>query len=162
MPEQPLAGDRVVRVPPNLKFVGTVNMDETTYGFSDKLLDRAQLIELPVSREAVKAHVAGASYANVILALWDAMSDVCPFAFRVLDDISAYIRLAGQDGVKWEEALDEQIVSKLLPKLRGIEPAVCDALEQVNKVVEGQFGLAEAKCELMLRRYRDSRAVSFF
>lgn len=35
--------------PPNLFFVGTVNMDETTYNFSDKVLDRANSIEFTVS-----------------------------------------------------------------------------------------------------------------
>lgn len=35
--------------PPNLFFVGTVNMDETTYNFSDKVLDRANSIEFQVT-----------------------------------------------------------------------------------------------------------------
>lgn len=35
--------------PPNLFFVGTVNMDETTYTFSDKVLDRANSIEFGLS-----------------------------------------------------------------------------------------------------------------
>jgi hypothetical protein len=35
-----------VRLPPNLYFVGTVNVDETTHAFSPKVLDRAFTIEL--------------------------------------------------------------------------------------------------------------------
>ncbi|MBI2944373.1 MAG: AAA family ATPase [Candidatus Wallbacteria bacterium] len=35
--------------PPNLFFVGTVNMDETTYAFSDKVLDRANSIEFTLT-----------------------------------------------------------------------------------------------------------------
>jgi len=35
-----------VGIPPNLAIVGTVNMDETTHGFSRKVLDRAFTIEL--------------------------------------------------------------------------------------------------------------------
>jgi hypothetical protein len=35
-----------VRLPPNLALVGTVNMDETTHGFSRKVLDRAFTLEL--------------------------------------------------------------------------------------------------------------------
>jgi MoxR-like ATPase len=35
-----------VRLPPNVCIVGTVNMDETTHGFSRKVLDRAFVIEL--------------------------------------------------------------------------------------------------------------------
>jgi len=37
---------RQIRVPPNLYFTGTVNVDETTYMFSPKVLDRANSIEL--------------------------------------------------------------------------------------------------------------------
>ncbi len=37
---------REVRLPPNLYVVGTVNVDETTYMFSPKVLDRAFTIEL--------------------------------------------------------------------------------------------------------------------
>ncbi len=35
-----------IRLPQNLIVVGTVNMDETTYGFSRKVLDRAMTIEM--------------------------------------------------------------------------------------------------------------------
>lgn len=38
-----------VKVPPNLFVVGTVNVDETTYMFSPKVLDRANVIEFRVS-----------------------------------------------------------------------------------------------------------------
>ena len=34
-----------VRYPSNLVIIGTVNMDETTHGISDKVLDRAFTIE---------------------------------------------------------------------------------------------------------------------
>ena len=38
----------VLKVGRNVRFVGTVNTDETTYHFSDKVLDRANVIELEV------------------------------------------------------------------------------------------------------------------
>lgn len=34
-----------VPIPPNVRFVGTVNIDHTTHGFSDKVLDRANVIQ---------------------------------------------------------------------------------------------------------------------
>ena len=37
-------------LPPNLFFIGTVNVDETTYMFSPKVLDRAHVIELNAER----------------------------------------------------------------------------------------------------------------
>ncbi|WP_353717538.1 hypothetical protein [Dyadobacter sp. 676] len=39
-----------IRVPSNLFIVGTVNIDETTYMFSPKVLDRASVIEFSISR----------------------------------------------------------------------------------------------------------------
>jgi hypothetical protein len=37
---------KTLRVPPNVFFTGTVNVDETTYLFSPKVLDRAFVLEL--------------------------------------------------------------------------------------------------------------------
>jgi 5-methylcytosine-specific restriction endonuclease McrBC GTP-binding regulatory subunit McrB len=39
--------------PPNLMFVGTVNMDETTFTFSDKVLDRANSIEFSMTLDDI-------------------------------------------------------------------------------------------------------------
>jgi hypothetical protein len=41
-----IAGGRSLTIPSNVFFVGTVNVDETTYMFSPKVLDRAHVIEL--------------------------------------------------------------------------------------------------------------------
>ncbi|MFN4143655.1 McrB family protein [Aestuariivirga sp.] len=45
-----LAEGRDLILPPNLYFIGTVNVDETTYMFSPKVLDRAHVIELDAER----------------------------------------------------------------------------------------------------------------
>ncbi len=44
-----------VRVTPNLFMIGTVNIDETTYMFSPKVLDRASVIEFSISKEEMQA-----------------------------------------------------------------------------------------------------------
>lgn len=44
-----------VLVPANFFIVGTVNIDETTYMFSPKVLDRASVIEFSISREEMQA-----------------------------------------------------------------------------------------------------------
>jgi len=60
-------------LPPNLFYVGTVNVDETTYMFSPKVLDRAHVIEVPAltPSEYVKGSVASPSidlaHANELL-----------------------------------------------------------------------------------------------
>lgn len=43
-----------IKLPPNLYIIGTVNIDETTYMFSPKVLDRANTIEFKVSKEEMK------------------------------------------------------------------------------------------------------------
>jgi hypothetical protein len=48
--ESLLAEGRDFILPPNLFFLGTVNVDETTYMFSPKVLDRAHFIELNAER----------------------------------------------------------------------------------------------------------------
>ncbi len=47
-------------LPPNLFVIGTVNVDETTYMFSPKVLDRANVIEFRTSGEAMLAFLGGA------------------------------------------------------------------------------------------------------
>ena len=56
-----LAPGHTVELTPNLKFSGTVNIDETTHGFADKVYDRAQILELPLPRDMVAAHMDGLS-----------------------------------------------------------------------------------------------------
>jgi hypothetical protein len=47
-----------LRLPPNLFIIGTVNVDETTYMFSPKVLDRANVIEFRMSRDELRAFLA--------------------------------------------------------------------------------------------------------
>lgn len=46
--------DPVLRLPSNLFIIGTVNVDETTYMFSPKVLDRANVIEFRVHRDDMR------------------------------------------------------------------------------------------------------------
>jgi len=58
----PLHGDMAVRIPPNFFVTGSVNVDETTFTFSRKVLDRANTIEFGVvdfSVLGVRSEVSG-------------------------------------------------------------------------------------------------------
>lgn len=46
-------------LPGNLFVIGTVNIDETTYMFSPKVIDRANVIEFTVTAEAMEAYLDG-------------------------------------------------------------------------------------------------------
>jgi hypothetical protein len=43
--------DQTIKLPPNLFVIGTVNVDETTYMFSPKVLDRANVIECRTTKD---------------------------------------------------------------------------------------------------------------
>jgi energy-coupling factor transporter ATP-binding protein EcfA2 len=46
--------DQTIKLPPNLFVIGTVNVDETTYMFSPKVLDRANVIECRTNIDDLK------------------------------------------------------------------------------------------------------------
>lgn len=50
-----------LELPPNLFVVGTVNVDETTYMFSPKVLDRANVIEFRMEEEQIRSFLASPS-----------------------------------------------------------------------------------------------------
>jgi hypothetical protein len=157
-----LAPGHRLQLTPNLKFAGTVNMDETTHGFADKVYDRAQLIELPLARRDVEAHLAGHSYRETLLAVWDAVRRVAPFGFRVLDEIDAYVTAAVEQGASSDTALDEQLVQKVLPRIRGADPRLGTALDDLLHVFGDGFPLARSKSLQMRTEYQTHGFTSFF
>ena len=150
-----------VQLPANLYFIGTVNMDETTYGFADKILDRAQLVELSCPREALENHIGPQPHSRTLMAIWDAVSAVAPFAFRVTDDISSYIAISVQLGIPWPVALDEQIFHKILPKIKGTSAKLDNALVQLADICNEDLPLSRARVGTMLNEYRTHGFVSF-
>jgi MoxR-like ATPase len=158
-----LAPGHSIEVTPNLRFTGTVNIDETTHGFADKVYDRAQLIELPLPREYVVEHLGDAEYSKVVLDVWDSLRDLVPFGFRVLDEIRQYIRSAGHVGTPWETALDEQLVQKVMPRIRGADARLAKALDDfLGALDKGEFPLSRQKAEQMLEDYRTHGFASYF
>ncbi len=152
-----------VRLTPNLVVVGTVNIDETTHAFADKVYDRAQLIEMKAPRQQLREHMGAASYADAMMDVWDAVGDVAPFAFRVLDEISEYVCEAERHGSTWQEALDEQLLQKVLPKVKGTEPAVGEALRSFLAVApEETYPLSHAKAQRMLASFERHGFTSYF
>jgi hypothetical protein len=161
LPTIELGGEQV-QLTPNLKFIGTVNVDETTHGFADKVYDRAQLIEIPVDRDQIAAHLDGRPYRELLLSLYDALFDVAPFAYRVLDSVGNYVSAATEAGVSWQDATDEQILQKVLPKVKGTDPRIGVALLAVIELTNEGFPLSNAKARQMSDAFRNHGFVSFF
>ena len=121
---------RAIRYPRNLVLIGTVNMDETTHGLSDKVLDRGfvhEFWEIDL-KNYPKWGKRGMNQAledqarTVLGALMDALSPAkLHFGWRVIDAVLDYLNRSEMDGSKasFADTLDSVIYAKVLPKLRG-------------------------------------------
>jgi len=155
-------GDSVL-LPPSLKVVGTVNVDETTQTFADKVYDRAQMLELPISRNALLVQIGNQPYREMLLTIWDAVRDVAPFAFRIADDIRVYVDEAQLIGGTWQDGFDEQVVQKILPKLSRSDERVGKALQCCIEIArEHGLPLTLEKATVMKETFDDYGVASYF
>lgn len=116
------AGDDVYGVPSkiawpsNLFIIGTVNMDETTYPFSDKVLDRAFTFEfwdVDLSTWREKAAQRAPSEGSIT----HSSRHVGTFGYRTCDEVLGFCIAAS--GLAATAALDAAVLAKVLPKIRG-------------------------------------------
>ena len=156
-----LGEDKLI-LPPNLFFIGTVNIDETTHGFADKVYDRAQVLELTASRQALFDHIGDVLHRDTLLEVWDVVAPVAPFAFRVVDEIKAYTDHAAALGIPWQEALDEQLLQKVLPKLKGTDLQLGLALQHLAALPTADFPRTAAKAAAMQQGFSHHGFASFF
>jgi hypothetical protein len=156
-----LAPGHTVELTPNLKFAGTVNIDETTHGFADKVYDRAQILELPLPRDQVAAHMAGYPWADTVMEIWDALVGVAPFGFRVLDELNAYVIAAAEIGTDPAQALDEQLIQKVLPRFRG-DASAGPAIDAFIALTDGRYPLSNQKARGMRAELHAHGFVSYF
>lgn len=133
----------------NVLFTGTVNVDESTYHFSDKILDRANVITLhqgrfhdlldlgkeePVEYPEISASLydsfrkdGGLGLTEKELDLLDALNDAfhksgiqCGIGFRVARQMGRYLANIPEDlDFSHADGLDSQVVQRILTKLRG-------------------------------------------
>lgn len=118
-----------IAYPSNLVIIGTVNMDETTHGLSDKVLDRAAVIEFwDIDVEAFPGWKTSALPEAQITKVRDTLKGLVKalrparlhFGWRTVHDVIGYIEQAKRGGViDFDAALDQAIYAKVLPKLRG-------------------------------------------
>ncbi|MBC8076420.1 MAG: AAA family ATPase, partial [Chloroflexales bacterium] len=130
------------RLPLNVSLIGTVNVDESTHALSDKLLDRANVIELTdVNLDAFRQ-----SYRNAIdPTAWRTIVQVHavmtrlgqPFGYRTIGEMLSYVEQA-RGVLPLPQALDLQIKQKILPKLRGEDsPRLREALVHLLALFAG-------------------------
>jgi hypothetical protein len=160
-------------VPRSVRFVGTVNFDETTKQLSLRLLDRANLIRLrPMDQTAIlpavtdqRPAVAGASVRlhhlrewrrttpldRDIAALWDRIQTHLanlgtPITPRRRMAIQEFIASAPPEVLTPVQAFDLQIAQRLLTQVRGLyRPGAQDALDDLERTLtQHSYGFPEA------------------
>ncbi len=145
-PEAPLAGGGLVRspvrLPVNLRLIGTVNVDESTFALSDKLLDRANVIELtdvdlPGFRASYDGPVDEAVWAGIVAVHQIVAAAGHPFGYRAIGEMLRFVEQA-RGSLAPTQALDLQLKQKVLPRLRGEDaPRLRRALSELLSLTLG-------------------------
>ena len=137
-----------IRYPSNLVIIGTVNMDETTHGLSDKILDRAFTIEfwdvdLAQYPRWGKRKIDSEQEGMARKLLQELMEGLKParlhFGWRVVDDVLEYMERVATQGNSSDPVttLDNVVYAKILPKLRGDDsPRFREALDMCAQIFE--------------------------
>ena len=119
---------RSIPYPTNLVLIGTVNMDETTMGLSDKILDRAYTLEFwDISVDDwpgwISCGLREEQVQQVRALLNELMDALKPtrlhFGYRIVDEVVAVLEkdeTQVPDG-EFKTALDGVVHAKVLPKL---------------------------------------------
>ena len=152
-----------IRYPGNLVLIGTVNMDETTMGISDKVLDRAFTLEFwdvkvdrwPGWADSTLDDQDKESVKEVLAHLMAALSPArLHFGWRVIEEVVRFMeqRQTQRAGLSVEAALDRALYAKVLPKLRGDDaPRVRSALDGCKAALaERNLSLSTAKVEELI------------
>jgi hypothetical protein len=184
-PGEPYAPWRELPIGENVRFVGTVNIDETTHFFSPKVLDRAPVLtfQAPAIDRAPSARskaatidvtpvrfdeyatwirgpaAAGAGVGALLVAVDRTLRPIrSGLGFRLRDRVLSYVASAA--GLLSEDrAFDLALSQSVLPRMRTNEPGFGDAVEALLGVLpEGRFPTTARLLGLM----RESRGAHDF
>lgn len=191
-----------LKLPPNVFIIGTVNVDETTYMFSPKVLDRANVIEFRVSAEQMSDFLAApASSVNMenlkgrgthfaeafvtrakldtnlkqevasqlqqdLIELFKPLTEVgAEFGYRSAKEIARFVAIHRElsgDNWSYKEALDAQVMQKLMPKLHGSARKLSGVLNTLATFAKDkELPLTQNKVERMQKRLKDEGFTSF-
>ena len=164
-----------ITYPQNLILIGTVNMDETTMGISDKVLDRAFTLEfwdIDVDRwpgwDSAEIEARDKTTVKEVLAmLMDALRSArLHFGWRVIAEVVQFMELGQNQSsdLSVDHALDRVIYAKVLPKLRGDDsPRFRDALEQCKKdLTERQMTRCAGKVSDLIEDLNETGSFRFW
>ncbi len=157
--------------PRNLYIAGTVNMDETTHSFSDKVIDRAFTLEFwEVDLAAFFERRAGRRYARVEQLLLTLYAHLRPirrhFGYRTAREVLEFVEALDETGSGRVASpfLDQVIFSRVLPRIRGDEsPELFEALNKLTASCKAnELSRCVAKLRDMHARLKRSGVTKFF
>ena len=158
-----------VYIPENLYIIGTVNMDETTFPFSKKVLDRANTIEFSFVNLMTKVITGGQAVAQKLdntflktdyLYLRDCVDEdlidtVCfnleelnqilvkanlHVGYRVRDEIAFYMMNNRKaELLEFDAAFDHEIMQKILPRVQGSSFVIKTVLSELFIKCAGDY-----------------------
>ncbi|MCR4891705.1 MAG: DUF3578 domain-containing protein [Lachnospiraceae bacterium] len=179
--------------PQNLYIVGTVNMDETTFPFSKKVLDRANTIEfnyvdlipaeyqgdreiktLKLSNSFLKTRYLllyqcdNREYVEKICSELQSINQVLQkgnahIGYRVRDEIVFYmLNNLHSELLEENEALDNEIMQKILPRIQGSSSLIKELLCELFMVFAGDYEGYQTQSDdiasKMLKKLQDTGA----
>ena len=168
-----------VLLPENMWFIGTANNDDSTFAISDKVYDRAMVMNLDAKAE--RYQVSGAqkqfiTYEKFSLLKAEALEEYAmtarnkkrlkqldkfltdnyrvTFGNRIMKQINEYISVYMSCGGDELEALDDIIAKKVLRKLGSLNPVyIRNTAENFLKFLDGLFGEENMlECKAVIRR----------
>lgn len=152
-----------IEVPQSIRFIGTVNFDETTKQLSQRLLDRVNLLRLPPNQlpldleQGLLAAPVGspvrlsdyqswikstATFGDDLAAIVDSLRDDlqvlnCPMNPRRFSAMRRFIASWPASLPHSQQALDLQIAQRVLPQIRGLfQPGSRRAVERIRMNLE--------------------------
>lgn len=149
----------LIRYPSNVAFIGTLNMDETTHGLSDKVLDRAWTMEFwDINIDDFPGWdgcgLTGDEQVFVRNVLNSLMGYLQPerlhFGWRTIEDVISHLSLARQfTSFSPGSALDDVIYARILPKIRGSDsPRLRQMLKDCHAICK-EFSLPRCANKLI-------------
>ena len=160
-----------LRIPENLYIISTVNMDETTFPFSRKVLDRANTIEfstvdflsgfnstsvevkpLNLGNDFMKAEYVFFKQCESEKDFTDKLCVELQEINKVLEKANAHVGYRVRDEIAFymlnnkkaellseDEAFDNEIMQKILPRIQGSSVAVKNMLCELFKHCAGEY-----------------------
>jgi hypothetical protein len=177
-----------ILVPRSVRFIGTVNFDETTRQLSQRLLDRANMIRLPSNQlppeleEASATKASGApvrlrdyrgwirnaeTYGDLLATLIDDLRDdlsalSCPMNPRRISGMRKFLASWPEKIAPREKAVDLQFAQRVLTQIRGLfQPGARDAVVSIRRKLE-QHSLEFAESLRVLDEIQHAELTDLF